>query len=121
MKHIADVSLNGENLGVVWTAPWRIEITKDVRPGENLLEIAVSNVWANRLIGDEQQSPDMVWEPGDPELKGGSFLKEFPEWFLKNVKRPSSGRYTFTTWNYFTKDSGLEPSGLIGPVTLLSE
>ena len=50
VKHIAEVTLNGENLGVVWTAPWRIEIsTKSARPGNNLLEIAVSNVWANRL------------------------------------------------------------------------
>jgi hypothetical protein len=121
VKHIADVSLNGEKLGVVWTAPWRIDISGAARPGKNLLEIAVSNVWANRLIGDEQQPPDMVWQQGDPELKGGSFLKEFPEWFLKNAKRPSAGRYTFTTWNYFSKDSALEPSGLIGPVTLLSE
>ena len=117
VRHIADVTLNGENIGVVWTAPWRIEITKLMRVGENRLEIAVSNVWANRLIGDEQQEPDVVWEKGDPELKGGSFLKEFPEWFLKNEKRPSSGRYAFATWNYFTKDSPLEPSGLIGPVT----
>jgi hypothetical protein len=121
VKHIAEVWLNGANLGVVWTAPWRIDISRAARPGNNLLEIAVSNVWANRLIGDEQQPPDMVWEQGDPELKGGSFLKEFPDWFLKDTKRPSAGRYTFTTWNYFTKDSALEPSGLIGPITLLSE
>ena len=121
VKHIADVMLNGDNLGVVWTAPWRIEITKAVRPGKNQLEIAVSNVWANRLIGDERLPPDMVWEQGDPELKGGSFLREFPEWFRRNEKRPSAGRYTFTTWNYFSTDSPLEPSGLIGPVRLLSE
>ncbi len=121
VKHIAEVTLNGENLGVVWTAPWRIEITKSARPGKNLLEIAVSNVWANRLIGDEQQPPDVVWEQGDPELKGGSFLREFPEWFRKEEKRPSARRYTFTTWNYFTADSALEPSGLLGPVKLLSE
>jgi len=63
----------------------------------------------------------MTWEEGDPELRGGSFLKEFPDWFLKGEKRPSVGRYTFTTWNYFTKDSALESSGLIGPVKLLSE
>jgi hypothetical protein len=121
VKHIAEVTLNGENLGVVWTAPWRIDITRAAHPGGNLLEIAVTNVWANRLIGDEQQPPDMVWEQGDPELKGGSFLREFPEWFLQDRKRPSSGRYTFATWNYFSKDSALEPSGLHGPVKLLSE
>jgi hypothetical protein len=106
---------------VLWTTPWRIDITRDAHSGSNLLEVAVSNVWANRLIGDEQQPPDVVWEKGDPELKGGYFLKEFPGWFLKHLQRPSAGRYTFTTWNYFTKDSALEPSGLIGPVKLLLE
>jgi len=121
VKHIAEVTLNGSKLGVLWTTPWRIDITRDAHSGSNLLEVAVSNVWANRLIGDEQQPPDVVWEKGDPELKGGYFLKEFPGWFLKHLQRPSAGRYTFTTWNYFTKDSALEPSGLIGPVKLLLE
>jgi hypothetical protein len=119
VKHIAEVTLNGRNLGVLWTAPWRIDITEAARTGKNQLEVAVSNVWANRLIGDEQQPADMVWEKAD--MAGGSYLKEFPNWFLKHEKRPSLGRYTFTTWNYFTKDSALEPSGLIGPVKLLSE
>ena len=54
-------------------------------------------------------------------LKGCWFLQEFPDWFLNKNKRPSQGHYTFTTWNYFTKDSMLEPSGLLGPIKLLIE
>ncbi|PTY05149.1 glycosyl transferase family 2 [Opitutaceae bacterium EW11] len=52
VRNIADVRLNGKALGIVWTAPWRIEITNAVRPRDNLLEIEVVNLWPNRLIGD---------------------------------------------------------------------
>jgi len=38
--------------------------------------------------------------------------------FVKKAPRPSKGRFCFSTWNYFTKDSPLIPSGLLGPVTL---
>ena len=44
--------LNGTNLGVVWTAPRRVEITQAVKPKDNVLEIAVTNLWWNRLVGD---------------------------------------------------------------------
>ncbi len=121
VRHIAAVRLNGNSLGVVWTAPWRIELTRALRPGKNRLEIDVANVWANRLIGDEQHPADVQWEPGDPRFKAGSYLKEFPDWFLKGEARPVKERLTFTTWNYFDKDSALVPSGLLGPVRLLEQ
>ena len=44
--------LNGRSLGVLWKEPWRVEIGEAARTGENLLEIAVTNLWPNRLIGD---------------------------------------------------------------------
>jgi hypothetical protein len=120
VNHLARVRINGRDLGVVWCAPWRIEIPVGLlKTGGNRLEIEVTNVWANRLIGDEQEPPDCEWLPGHhPGFRCGWFLKEFPEWFLKKQARPSRGRYCFTTWNYFTKDSPLIPSGLLGPVTL---
>lgn len=118
VKHTAKVRLNGQDLGVVWTAPWQVKIPDGVlRAKDNRLEIEVANVWANRLIGDEQEPPDCEWIPG-PRGLGGS-LKEFPDWFLNHQPRPSKGRYCFTTWNYFTIDSPLVPSGLMGPVRLL--
>jgi hypothetical protein len=121
VRHVAEVSINGKHLGVVWTAPWSIEVSGAMTTAVNEIEIAVTNVWANRLIGDEQQPADVLWEIGDPVIHSGQFLKEFPEWFLNNEPRPSAGRYTFTTWNYFTKDSALESSGLLGPVGLMLE
>jgi hypothetical protein len=52
VKNLARVRLNGHDLGVVWTAPWRVEITGAVKAGSNDLEIEVVNLWPNRLIGD---------------------------------------------------------------------
>jgi len=119
VRDLAEVRLNGKNLGVVWTAPWRVEITGAVQPAQNKLEIEVTNVWANRLIGDERQPPDCEWGKGDQGYGGP--LKKYPDWLMKGGTRPSEGRFTFTTWNYFTKDSPLSPSGLLGPVRLMRE
>jgi hypothetical protein len=119
VKHIAHVWINNKDMGIVWTAPWNIEIPAGVLKNEgNRLVIEVTNVWANRLIGDEQEPADCNWLPGQ---WGGNYLKEFPAWFIKNQPRPSSGRYCFTTWNYFKKDSPLISSGLLGPVRLMQQ
>ena len=118
VNHLAHVKLNGKDLGVVWTAPWRAAIPAGVlKEKGNELLIEVTNVWANRLIGDEQHPDDCEWTPGP--RGNGKFLKAFPDWFVKEQPRPSSGRIGFTTWNYFNKDSQLTPSGLLGPVGLL--
>ena len=52
VKESAKVKLNGKDLGVVWCHPWRVDISKAVKPGENRLEIEVVNLWPNRLAGD---------------------------------------------------------------------
>jgi len=83
------------------------------------LVIGVNKGLAKRLVGDEQEPADCKWLPG--HIDNGKYLKEFPEWFLKKQPRPSKNRYCFTTWNYFTKDSPLSGSGLLGPVTIRME
>ena len=52
VKNVARVKLNGRDLGVVWTAPWRLDVTAAIRADANELEIEVANLWPNRLIGD---------------------------------------------------------------------
>jgi hypothetical protein len=52
VKNIAEVTLNGKNLGVIWTAPWQVDISSAIHAGENVLNIEVINLWPNRLIGD---------------------------------------------------------------------
>jgi hypothetical protein len=119
VNHIAKITINGVDVGVVWTAPWSLKIPQGLlKQKHNQLSVEVTNVWANRLIGDEQEAADCEWLPGQ---FGGAYLKEFPQWFLKGEARPSKGRYCFTTWNYFTKDSKLISSGLLGPVKLMKE
>lgn len=58
VKNIASVKLNGRDLGVVWTAPWRLEVTAVMRRDTNELEIKVANLWPNRLIGDAGLPPE---------------------------------------------------------------
>ncbi len=52
VHEIARVRLNGKDLGVVWCAPWRINISNVIKPGNNKLEIEIANLWPNRLAGD---------------------------------------------------------------------
>lgn len=52
VRNIAELTLNGKKLGILWTAPWRVEVTGLLKPSGNMLEIVVVNCWPNRLIGD---------------------------------------------------------------------
>ena len=100
---MARVTLNGNDLGVVWCAPWRVNITSTLKTKGNLLEVEIVNRWPNRLLGDKQ-APDknvrtLKWKSG---LLSG---KEF-----------KTGRYTFSTTGVSEK---LLPSGLLGPVRIM--
>jgi hypothetical protein len=54
VKNIAQVSVNGRPLGILWKTPFRADVTSALKPGSNALEIKVANLWVNRLIGDQQ-------------------------------------------------------------------
>ena len=54
VKNLAEVTVNGKALGTVWKAPYRLDVTSAMKPGDNKLEIRVANLWVNRLIGDQQ-------------------------------------------------------------------
>ncbi|MEI6194115.1 MAG: glycosyl hydrolase [Verrucomicrobiota bacterium] len=106
---LARVRLNGKDLGVVWCAPWQVDITDVLKTGGNQLEIEVANRWVNRLVGDQQ--------PADAKVR----TVRFPSGLLGGNAYPA-GRYTFETRSLrgglFKADSPLLPSGLLGPVTL---
>ena len=54
VKNLADVTVNGKDLGVVWHTPYRVDVTDALKPGANEVTIQVTNAWVNRLIGDQQ-------------------------------------------------------------------
>jgi hypothetical protein len=54
VKNIAEVTVNGKPLGILWKAPFRVDATSALKPGANTLSIKVTNLWVNRLIGDQQ-------------------------------------------------------------------
>lgn len=118
LEDIAELKVNGQEVGVLWYPPYKTDITSCLKVGNNILEIAVTNNWANRLIGDEQYPADFEWED-----RGGTrrAMKAFPDWFIKKQARPSKERKTFNICYYHRKDSPLQPAGLMGPVRLIEQ
>ena len=108
---MAQVRLNGKDLGLWWKPPYRVDITSAARHGENKLEVLVTNQWVNRLIGDEQLPPENEYAPGGA-------IRVIPEWYLQGKPKPSGERSTFSTWKHYSEDSPLLVSGLVGPVRL---
>ena len=111
------VKVNGRFAGTAWCPPWTVELPAELlKEKGNELVIEVTNAWRNRLIGDEQEPADCDFEDAP---YGGCFLLRYPAWFKDGLAaRPSKGRRCFTTWNYFTKDSSLVPSGLLSAPVL---
>jgi len=54
LKEVAEVFINGKSAGILWKEPYRVDITRFVKPGDNALDIAVTNLWNNRIVGDFQ-------------------------------------------------------------------
>jgi hypothetical protein len=100
VKDLARVRLNGTTLGVVWTAPWVMDLTGAIKPGTNELEIAVTNTWTNRLIGDAAL-PEGQWVTK-------TIVRRPPDW------QGYQGRQGYLR-GYLATDPLLR-SGLIGPV-----
>lgn len=117
LNDLAELTVNGKKVGVLWYPPFKAEITSYLKAGDNSISIAVTNTWANRLIGDERFEPDFEWGI-DRGADKGRAMKAFPDWFMKETPRPSKGRKAFVIWSYFREDSPLQPAGLVGPVEL---
>jgi hypothetical protein len=77
VANIAEVTVNGVPCGVAWTAPWRVEITPALRAGNNDLRVAVTNTWANRLIGDHAlpEAQRLTWTTAPYRLEGKPLLE----------------------------------------------
>jgi hypothetical protein len=90
VNDLAEVSVNGQSLGVLWKAPFLIDITDSVVVGSNQVLVAVTNCWKNRILGD--------WKvPADEKIT-----------------------WTLHPFYHKDKDADLMESGLLGPVQLKS-
>lgn len=111
VKNLAHVRLNGEDLGIVWTAPWRVNIAKALRARGNQLEIEVVNLWPNRLIGDGGLAKQHRLTKTNVRTYERNLPASFPCWWNTDCDE--------------RKKTGAQPpllsSGLLGPVRLLSE
>jgi hypothetical protein len=120
VRVMAQVKLNGKDLGTLWKPPFRVDLTSVAKPGDNQLEVKVVNLWANRQIGDEQLPGDSERNPaGASEHVPAGLLKAWPQWLLDGKPSPT-GRHTFASWALWKKDDALLESGLLGPVRLSS-
>ena len=108
----------------MWKPPYRIDLTSTVRPGSNDLEVRVTNLWPNRLIGDEELPEEYAFGPATTQggTPGGftsvNAIRAVPSWFAQGKPRPAGQRITFTTWRHHHKGAPLLASGLLGPVRL---
>ncbi len=93
---LAQVRLNGNDLGVVWTAPWQAELTGALKAGANELQIEVTNPWANRLVGDAGLPPEQR--------------------ITRSNMQYEKGKRTLKAYQGFSSEDALQPSGLMGPV-----
>jgi hypothetical protein len=128
---LAHVTVNGHDLGTLWKAPFRVDITDAMRPGANDVSVAVTSLWPNRMIGDAQHPDpyprvDTEWPIGERFAADGSKtevmarkLVTLPDWYREGKAKPNDGRVTFSTWTFFQKDEPLLDSGLLGPVRLV--
>ncbi|MDO6693289.1 glycosyl hydrolase [Aliiglaciecola sp. 3_MG-2023] len=111
VQQIAEVSINGQKLATLWKPPFALDISTAVQEGTNQIEIAITNTWVNRLIGDEVLT----------DTSGYSMTGDTVSWLNNNQPPPKSERVTFTGYNFFAKDKSkiLQTSGLLGPVRLI--
>lgn len=101
---MARVTLNGREQRTLWKSPFRVDVTNAAKVGRNDLEVEVTNLWVNRLIGDAR------FGKADKTAR----------WLAAGESPPADAvRKTIVVHGYQKRDDSLLPSGLIGPVTLL--
>ena len=101
VHNIASVRLNGHDMGVVWCAPWRVNLPVDaLKASGNDLEITVANLWLNRLIRDSglPENERLTWIPGKYPFQPNDPLQ--PSGLLGPVRIEAGGPATLRDKNY---------------------
>lgn len=116
--NIAEVWINDKKVGTVWKKPYAIDITEFINNDINKLDVTIANTWINRIIGDESLPTGAEYDHEGTIFTNGRLIN-FPSWIYSKSKPDSVKRFTFTTWQHFSKESELPPSGILGPVSVL--
>ncbi len=74
VQNIAEVAVNGKKVAAVWRKPFRVNLTGTLKPGANTVEVKVTNVWVNRLIGDQQPGAQKITYTPQPPYRADSPL-----------------------------------------------
>ena len=115
VREFAEVFVNGEKRTTLWRPPYRFAMPEG--PVTNL-RIRVTNLWPNRLIGDERtKEPDAEWMDPTAASTYQRGLKSMPTFVIEGRPSPT-GRKAFATWHHWYKDDKLRPSGILGPVLI---
>lgn len=111
VENIAEVSVNGNDTILLWKAPYEINVTGMIKEGENELVIKVTNLYSNRIIGDEHIDEKYEYD------KYGQ-IKELPDWYINNGIDKDRKRVLFIPWKHYKATDPLLESGLLGNVVL---
>jgi hypothetical protein len=72
---VAEVRVNGQVAGTSWFAPYRLDVGRLVKPGRNVIEVKVANLWVNRLIGDQQPGAQKITFTAAPTYRPDAPLR----------------------------------------------
>ena len=75
VRERAEVVINGRSAGIAWHPPFRVDVTDALVRGKNRLEVRVTNLWVNRLIGDAQPGAQKITFTTDPPYLPGAPLR----------------------------------------------
>ncbi len=110
VENIAEVIINNSDTIVLWKAPYKTDVTSYLRSGENSITILVTNLYPNRIIGDEHLSEKYAYDEYGR-------IKQLPSWY-KNNENIERDRVLFLPWKYYSATDPLLESGLLGPTIL---
>lgn len=94
VRESARVRINGQDAGIAWAVPYRLKVGQWLKPGENTIEIEVTNLPANRIA--------------DMDRRG-------EKWRIFNEINVVNLQYQSTPYNHWEP----LPSGLNGEVKLI--
>lgn len=110
VENMAEVKVNDSEPVLLWKAPFSYDVTQFLHAGKNELIVKVTNLYPNRLIGDEHL-------PERYEYDSYGRLRHFPDWYQRGAYDERE-RVLFSPWKHYSAKDPLLEAGLLGPVRI---